>query len=134
MSGRAQAATDGKVMASTPLYPRLLRLRHVHPRAWQRAVLGEGMAGVGALLAMADLASAWSILVLPVAVAGIVKAHDLLAGVLNRSQLNPSQLNPSQLNPSQLNPSQLNPSQLNPSQLSPAESSPTQASLSEPQG
>lgn len=65
-----------------PLYPQLLRLHHVHPNAWQRAALGEGMAGLGALLAMADLASAWSILVLPVAVGVVVKAHDVLTGWL----------------------------------------------------
>lgn len=68
-----------------PLYPRLLHLQNIHPNAWQRAVLGEGMAGVGALLAMADLASAWSIVVLPVAVGAVVKAHDLLAGYLRRA-------------------------------------------------
>ena len=67
---------------SEPLYPRLLQLKHVHPNAWQRAVLGEGMAGVGVLLALADLASAWSIVVLPVAVAVVVKAHDLVTGLL----------------------------------------------------
>lgn len=72
----------GSGPAKQPLYPRLLRLQHVHPNAWQRAVLGEGMAGLGLLLAMADLASAWSVVVLPVAVAGVVKAHDLLAGLL----------------------------------------------------
>lgn len=65
-----------------PLYPQLLRLRHVHPNAWQRAVLGEGMAVVGGLLALADLASAWSIVILPAAVAVVVKAHDVLAGRL----------------------------------------------------
>jgi hypothetical protein len=65
-----------------PLYPQLLRLKHVHPNAWQRAVLGEGMVLVGGLLALADVASAWSMLVVPVAVAGVVKAHDLLAGLL----------------------------------------------------
>ena len=70
--------------AKRPLYPRLLHLQHVHPNAWQRAVLGEGMAGVGALLAMADLASAWSVVVLPVAVGAVVKAHDVLAGYLRR--------------------------------------------------
>jgi hypothetical protein len=67
---------------SEPLYPRLLRLQHVHPSAWQRAVLGEGMAAVGVLLALADLASAWSIVVLPVAVAAVVKAHDVVTGLL----------------------------------------------------
>jgi hypothetical protein len=68
---------------SAPLYPRLLRLRNVHPNAWQRAVLGEGMAILGVLLALADLASAWSILVLPVAVAAVVKAHDVVSGLLD---------------------------------------------------
>lgn len=69
-----------------PLYPRLLRLRHVHPNAWQRAALGEGALGVGVLLAMADLASAWTIVALPVAVAGVVKAHDALQGLLDRGR------------------------------------------------
>jgi hypothetical protein len=72
--------------AKTPLYPQLLRLRHVHPSGWQRALLGEGMALLGALLAMADLASAWAIVVLPLAVAVVVKAHDLLAGALRQDR------------------------------------------------
>ena len=67
-----------------PLYPTLLHLQHVHPNAWQRAVLGEGMAVVGGIAALADLASAWSVVVLPVAVAVVVKAHDVLAGLLGR--------------------------------------------------
>ena len=65
-----------------PLYPRLLRLRHVHPNAWQRAVLGEGAVAVAGVLVLADLATAWTLLVLPVAVAAVVKSHDLLAGRL----------------------------------------------------
>ncbi|GAC1610399.1 MAG: hypothetical protein NVS3B26_16960 [Mycobacteriales bacterium] len=68
-----------------PLYPRLLRLRHVAPNAWQRALLGEGAIGVAALLVLADLASAWTLLVVPVSVAVVVKAHDLLAGRLAAS-------------------------------------------------
>ena len=65
-----------------PFYPRLLRLHHVRPSAWQRALLGEGMVLTGGVLALADLASAWTVLVLPVAVAGVVKGHDVLAGAL----------------------------------------------------
>lgn len=68
-----------------PVYPRLLRLRHVHPNAWQRAALGEGAVVTAGLLVMADLASAWSLVVLPVAVAGLVKGHDVLAGLLERA-------------------------------------------------
>ena len=65
-----------------PLYPRLLRLRHVAPNAWQRAVLGEGALGVAVLLVLADLATAWTLVALPLAVAAVVQAHDALAGFL----------------------------------------------------
>ena len=75
---------DAKVRIKTPLYPRLLRLRHVAPNAWQRAVLGEGALGVAVLLVLADLATAWTLLALPLAVAVVVKAHDGLAGLLAR--------------------------------------------------
>lgn len=68
--------------AKTPLYPRLLRLRHLHPSAWQRAVLVEGMVALGVVLALADRASAWTPLVLPLAVALVVKFHDVLSGVI----------------------------------------------------
>lgn len=65
-----------------PLYPRVLRLRHVHPNAWQRAVLWEGSVVAGCVLVLADVASAWTLPLLPVGVAAVVKAHDVLAGVL----------------------------------------------------
>ncbi len=68
----------------TPLYSRLLRLKHVHPNGWQRALLAEGSLAVAGLLVLADLATAWTLLVLPVAVAAFVKANDLLAGFLAR--------------------------------------------------
>jgi hypothetical protein len=64
------------------LYPRLLRLRRLRLRAWQRAVLGEGALALAVLLVLADLASAWTLLVLPVLVAALVKAHDVVAGLL----------------------------------------------------
>ena len=65
-----------------PLYPRLLRLRHVRPNGWQRAVLGEGALAAAGVLVLADLATAWTLLALPVAVAAVVKSHDLMAGAL----------------------------------------------------
>lgn len=68
--------------AKLPFYPRLLQLKNIHPNALQRALLGEGMTLAGLLLSMADLASAWSILVLPAGMAIVVKAHDQLAGYL----------------------------------------------------
>jgi hypothetical protein len=65
-----------------PLYWRMLRLRHIHPNGWQRALLAEGVLGAAVLLVMADKASIWTLLVLPVVVAALVKVHDLLAGRL----------------------------------------------------
>ena len=75
---------EGATKEKRPLYPRLLRLQHVHPNAWQRAALGEGAFGVAALLCLADVASLWTLVVLPVAVAAVVKAHDVVAGVLQQ--------------------------------------------------
>lgn len=68
--------------AHQPLYPRLLRLRHIEPNAWQRALLGEGAVGVAGLACLADLASLWLLPTLPLAVAAVVKAHDVVTGRL----------------------------------------------------
>ncbi|MFL6239201.1 MAG: hypothetical protein ACJ735_06900 [Actinomycetes bacterium] len=65
-----------------PLYWRVLRLRHVRPTSWQRAVFFEGSLAVATVLVLADLASAWLLLVLPVAVALVVKGNDVLVGWL----------------------------------------------------
>ena len=65
-----------------PFYSRMLRLRHIHPRPWHRAVLGEGSIALAGLLVMMDVASSWVLVALPVAVAATVKFHDLLAGAL----------------------------------------------------
>lgn len=71
---------------SQPLYPRLLGLKHIRPNAWQRALLGEGMIALGLLLLAADLASAWTPVVLPVAVGAVVKLHDIVAGLLGKRE------------------------------------------------
>ena len=83
-----EAAARGK-RPKRPLYIRLLHLRHIAPNAWQRAVLGEGSLGLAVVLVLADLATAWTLLVLPLAVAVLVKAHDLLARLLGRPVVPP---------------------------------------------
>jgi hypothetical protein len=65
-----------------PLYWRVLRLRHVRPNSWQRALFFEGSLAVAVVLVLADLASAWLLLVLPAAVAAVVKGNDVLVGWL----------------------------------------------------
>lgn len=76
-------AAASRATAKRPLYARLLRLRHLELTGWHRALLGDGSVALAVLLVLADLATAWTVLVLPVAVAVVVKAHDLLAGVLS---------------------------------------------------
>lgn len=75
------ADLDGPV-AKTPLYWRVLRLRHVRPNGWQRALLVEGVFGVAGVLVLADVASAWTLVALPAVVALLVKANDVVAGLL----------------------------------------------------
>ena len=67
-----------------PMYAKVLRLRHVDPSGWQRAVFLEGSLAVAAILTLSGSTSVWSLLVLPIVVAVVVKGHDLLAGRLRR--------------------------------------------------
>ena len=80
------AASPGSatpVPAVPPMYWRVLRLSAVRPNGWQRAVLVEGVIGIAVILALADVASAWTIVVLPLVSMAIVKAHDYLGGLLH---------------------------------------------------
>jgi hypothetical protein len=70
-----------------PLYWRVLRLHHVRPNGWQRALLVEGVIATAVTLALADVASAWALVALPAATAVMVKANDVLAGLLPRRQV-----------------------------------------------
>jgi len=68
-----------------PLYWRVLRLRHIRPNGWLRALFFEGSVALSVVLVLAGLASVWTIVVLPIVVAVIVKANDVLVGNLRRS-------------------------------------------------
>src|SRR4051812_40507091 len=80
----AADATAETMPAKEPLYWRALRLHTLRPNGWQRFFLVEGVATVAVVLVLADIASAWTLLVLPLASVIVVKAHDLLAGLLRR--------------------------------------------------
>ena len=73
-----------------PLYARVLRLRHVHPGGLLCFLFFEGAVALGILLALADFAPWWSALVLPVAVAAMVKINDFVAGWNARARLVPA--------------------------------------------
>lgn len=65
-----------------PLFARLLRLRHLRLRRWQTAIFVDATIAVAVVLVLAELATAWTLLVLPLAVALVVKLNDVVAGVL----------------------------------------------------
>jgi hypothetical protein len=69
-----------------PLYHRLLRLRHYRPGRVMTIVLFEGSIVAPVLLWLADILEWWGVLVIPVAVAGLVKFNDLVAGLPYRSR------------------------------------------------
>lgn len=91
-SGRRRQATERQehtVRAASPaagagVYGRVLRLRRTVLPWWLRAVYVEGSVLVGFVLYLADAASAWVIVVLPLAVAASVKLYD---AVLIRQKL-----------------------------------------------
>jgi hypothetical protein len=80
--GSAAAPGGAATPSKAPLYWRLLRLRHIRPNGWQRAILVEGVAALSIVLVLADVATAWTLLVLPLSSAALVKGHDVLAGLL----------------------------------------------------
>jgi hypothetical protein len=67
-----------------PLYARMLRLRYLAPSGFLCFVFLEGAVALGFLLALAELVSWWGVVVLPVAVAAMVKLNDAVTGVLIR--------------------------------------------------
>lgn len=69
-----------------PMYARVLRLRQLHPSGVLCFLLFEGMIALAVLLALAELVSWWGVLVLPVAVAAMVKLNDVIAGALAAGQ------------------------------------------------
>jgi hypothetical protein len=88
----AQASPNGVLVgvpplpaapAAPPMYWRVLRLSAVRPNGWQRAILVEGVIAIAVILALADVASAWTVVVLPLVSMAIVMAHDYLAGLLD---------------------------------------------------
>jgi hypothetical protein len=81
-STSTSTATSTSAVAKPPLYWRALRLHNLRPNGWQRAVLVEGVLGVSVILVLADVASAWTLLVMPLASALVVKSHDWLVGML----------------------------------------------------
>jgi hypothetical protein len=65
-----------------PLYFRLLRVRHLTMRPWLAFLLFEGSIVLATLLALAEIVSWWGVVVIPVAVAAMVKINDVITGAM----------------------------------------------------
>jgi hypothetical protein len=65
---------------SRPIYARVLRLRHVQPGTGLRLLFIEGTVLLAGLAALAELASWWSVPLLPLVVAALVKVEDVATG------------------------------------------------------
>ncbi|MFC0099102.1 hypothetical protein ACFFKH_16435 [Micromonospora marina] len=68
-----------------PLYARVLGLRFVNPGGVLCFLFFEGAVALAVLLALAELVSWWAVLVLPVAVAAMVKLNDVVAEMVVRT-------------------------------------------------
>ncbi|MEW2473722.1 hypothetical protein AB0875_08005 [Micromonospora gifhornensis] len=68
-----------------PFYARALRLRFVNPGGVLCFLFFEGAIALATLLVLAELVKWWAIVVLPTAVAVMVKLNDLVAAVVVRS-------------------------------------------------
>ncbi|GAB3069474.1 hypothetical protein [Micromonospora schwarzwaldensis] len=68
-----------------PLYARALGLRFVNPGGVLCFVFFEGAVALAVLLSLAELVSWWAVLVLPTAVAAMVKLNDVVAEIVIRT-------------------------------------------------
>jgi hypothetical protein len=71
-----------------PVYARALRLRYLRPGGLLCFLYFEGSIALGVLLALAELAPWWGILLLPAAVAAMVKLNDSVA--YNNARVRPA--------------------------------------------
>jgi hypothetical protein len=62
------------------LYARVLGLRYVRPSEMLCFFFVEGAIALATLLALAELVTWWAVVVLPAAIAAMVKINDVIAG------------------------------------------------------
>ncbi|RRS00074.1 hypothetical protein EIW28_05575 [Glycomyces terrestris] len=67
-----------------PWYARALGIKHLYLSNVMCVLLFEGAVALAVLMALTELVSWWVVVVLPLAVAVMVKLNDLVAGALNR--------------------------------------------------
>lgn len=70
----------------TPIYARMLGLRHIAPGAVACFLFFEGAIGLAVVLGLTGLVSWWGIAVIPIAVALAVKLNDIVAARMSHSR------------------------------------------------
>jgi hypothetical protein len=75
------------VVGQRPFYVRALRLTYVRPGGLWCFLFFEGTIALAVLLSLAELVNWWSVVVLPLSVAGLVKINDIVAGAFARSDV-----------------------------------------------
>jgi hypothetical protein len=77
---------NGRGGARSPLYVRVLHLKHIRPGGLMCFLLFEGVVALAILLSLAELVNWWSVIVLPAIVAALVKINDVVAGAFKSVQ------------------------------------------------
>ncbi|MFF5176088.1 hypothetical protein ACFY3U_26165 [Micromonospora sp. NPDC000089] len=91
-SRRSWASVPSEEERYRPLYARALGLRFVNPGGVLCFLFFEGAVALAVLLALAELVTWWAVLILPVAVALMVKLNDVVAeSVVRTAALVPEQ-------------------------------------------
>lgn len=67
-----------------PWYSRALGIRHLYLSNAMCVLFFEGSVALAVLMALTELVSWWVVLILPLAVAAMVKLNDFVAGALHR--------------------------------------------------
>lgn len=75
-----RAGISAEEAAQRPLYARVLGLQYLRPSSLLTFAFFEGSIALGVLLALAELAKWWIVIVLPVSIAAMVKLNDIIAG------------------------------------------------------
>ncbi|HZM75112.1 MAG TPA: hypothetical protein VFC19_05260 [Candidatus Limnocylindrales bacterium] len=80
-----RAGISAEEARQRPMYAKVLGLQHLRPGNLVCFVFFEGAVALAALLALAELADWWVMLVLPLSVAAMVKLSDMIAGAVLRA-------------------------------------------------
>lgn len=80
-----RAGISAEEAKQRPLYAKVLGLQYLRPSNLLCFAFFEGAIALAALLALAELAQWWVVLVLPLSVAAMVKLNDVIAGAVIRA-------------------------------------------------